>query len=91
MLAENEVLSFLLALGILSFFLANLRRVRALNGSPYLIGGILAYLAGLIFTLLEGFVWADGFNLLEHLGYLISGLFLAGWIITLARPRQEAP
>jgi hypothetical protein len=90
MLAENEVLSFLLTLGILAFFLANLRRMRDLPGSAYQLGGILAYLAALIFTLLEGFAWADGFNLLEHLGYLLCGLFLAAWIISLSRSWKGA-
>ena len=83
MLAENEVLSFLLTLGIFSFILANLRRVRGLPGSAYLLDGILSYLAALIFSLLEGFIWAEGLNILEHLCYLICGLFLAAWIVSL--------
>jgi hypothetical protein len=90
MLAENEVLSFLLTLGILAFFLANLQRVQNLPGSAYQLGGILAYLTALIFTLLEGFAWADGFNFLEHLGYLICGLFLAAWIVSLSRSWKGA-
>ena len=90
MLVENEVLSFILCLGISLFILVNLGRVRELRGSSYLLGGILAYLAASIFTLLEGFTWAGGFNFLEHLAILICGLFLAAWILSLIRSQRGA-
>jgi len=35
----------------------------------------------LIFTMLEGFAWAEGFNFLEHLAILICGVSLAAWIV----------
>lgn len=83
MLAENEVVSLLLSLGILLFIWANLWRIREIGGYRYLLSSFLAYVIALIFTLLEGIVWEPGFNFLEHLGYMVSAALLAIWI---ARP-----
>ena len=84
MLAENELVSLFICLGILTFFWANLRRIRHLTGYRPLLWGFLAYLVATIFTLLESYIWADGFNFLEHLGYLASAVCLAAWIANLS-------
>lgn len=83
--AENEIISLLLGLGILFFYLANLRRIQEFPGYRLLLGSFLAYLLALIFTVLEGVLWRQGFNLLEHLGYLASAALLAGWAAQAAR------
>jgi len=90
MLAENELVSLFLGLGVLLFFLANLGRVREIKGYSLMMGGYLAYLSSMIFTILEGFAWEPGFNFLEHLGYLVSAVFLAAWIRQLAGPQRGA-
>lgn len=90
MLAENEVVSLFLSLGLLLFFLANLGRVREIRGYTWMMAGYLAYVSAMIFTILEGFAWEQGFNSLEHLSYLVSAVFLAVWIATLSRPRRGA-
>lgn len=87
MLAENEVVSLLLCLGILLFFWANLRRIRELHGYRPMLWGFFAYLMASIFTVLEGFTWPTGFNFLEHLAYLVSAVFFAAWIVQLTRLR----
>jgi hypothetical protein len=90
MLAENEIVSLLLGVGMALFFWANLERIRGLTGYRLMLWGFLSYLSAAAFTVLEGFIWAQGFNFLEHLGYLASAVFLAAWIAALTRPRQEA-
>ena len=90
MLVENEVVSLFLSLGLLLFFLANLGRVREIQGYPWMMGGYLAYVSAMIFTILEGFAWEQGFNFLEHLSYLVSAALLAAWIRQLARPQRGA-
>jgi hypothetical protein len=86
--AENEVVSFLLSLGILLFFLANLARIRQIDGYRWLLGSFLAYVIALAFTLLEGVTWEQGFNFLEHLSYLVSAALLAVWIAQLVRLKR---
>jgi hypothetical protein len=88
--AENEIVSLLLSLGILLFFLANLARIREIGGYRYLLGSLLAYIIAMIFTLLESITWEMGFNFLEHLAYLVSAALLAAWIARLARPKRGA-
>ena len=47
------------------------------RGVAYLRAGFVVLLLSYVFTILEGFVWHDGFNLLEHLGYGGAGLLFA--------------
>lgn len=82
--AENEIVTLLLSLGISLFFLANLARIRQIDGYRWLLGSFLAYLVAMVFTLLEGIAWEQGFNFLEHLGYLASAALLAAWIARFA-------
>lgn len=87
--AENEIVSLLLSLGILLFFLANLGRIRQIDGYHYLLGSFLAYITAMIFTLLETVAVEQALNFLEHLGYLVSAVLLAAWIARLARPERD--
>jgi hypothetical protein len=86
--AENEIVTLFLSLGVLLFFLANLVRIREIDGYRFLVGSLLAYVTAMIFTLLEGLAWGEGFNFLEHLCYLVSAALLAAWIARLARPKR---
>jgi hypothetical protein len=86
--AENEIVSLFLSLGILLFFLANLRRLRELKGYKPMLWGFYCYLSALIFTLLETVAWTGAFNFLEHLGYFLSAAFLAVWIAQVAGLRR---
>lgn len=50
--------------------------------------GLFAYLAGFVFTVVEGFAYGDVLNLLEHVCYAASGLLFAwaSWTVRLAVP-----
>lgn len=39
--------------------------------------GFFAIVAASFFTVIEGVIWNDFFNLLEHLSYVIAGIFFA--------------
>lgn len=89
MLAENEVVSLFLSLGVLLFFLANLRRLQVFPSYAWMIAAYLAYVMAMIFTIVEGYLWEAGFNFLEHLSYTLSVIFLATWIWRLAHQERK--
>jgi hypothetical protein len=73
---------------MLFFFLANLGRIREIDGYRYLLGSFLGYVIAMIFTLLESVTWEQGFNFLEHLSYMASAALLTAWIARLVQPRR---
>lgn len=90
MLAQNEVVTLFLSLGVLLFIQANLRRLPEIPSYNWMIAGYLAYVLAMIFTIAEGYLWEPGFNFLEHLSYTVSAILLVIWIWRLARPKREA-
>jgi len=72
-----------LAFWIIGFFLfAFLYRRKAVPRYPLLFAGFLCILASNAFTVIEGFIFYDAFNLLEHLAFLAATcFFLAGIIL----------
>jgi len=77
----NEVMSLVFwVVGCLLF--AYLSRRKAVPRYPLLFAAFLCILSSNVFTIIEGFVFYDAFNLLEHLAYLAAaGFFLAGIIL----------
>ena len=79
MVQENEVILFLLGVGVLIFILANRQRLKRLPASRILIAGFYVLLAGWVLTILEGFVWNEFLNFLEHTCYAGSAVLVATW------------
>jgi len=48
---------------------------------PFLLGAYGCLVASNAFTVIEGFLLYDAFNMLEHLSYLASGIFLVAAIV----------
>jgi len=76
---ENEVVTFLLSVGVLIFILQNRSRLASLPSYALIITAFLALLAGQVLTILEGFWFEEILNLAEHICYALSVLLLAGW------------
>ena len=80
MIQENELVTLLVALGVLIFMSANVQRLRAIPAWSWFLGAYGVLTAGWILTVLEGFFWGEFLNLLEHLGYGASALLLVIWV-----------
>ncbi len=80
---ESEIANLILgvvSLLILEFVYRDRKRVKTRLKFIYL--GFLLIISGYIFTVIEGVLWHDFFNFLEHLSYALSGIsFAAGcWV-----------
>jgi hypothetical protein len=79
MIQQNELITFLVGIGVALFILPNRRRILQIPGSPYILLSFAALLAGWGLTVAEGFFLGDLLNLLEHACYMISSVAAAVW------------
>lgn len=79
MIQENELVSLLLGIGILVFFLASHQRLIRLPMWQVLMAAYSFLLAGLVLTVAEGFFLDQLLNSLEHLCYGLSAIATAFW------------
>lgn len=75
MLETTELLTLLMGCGVGIFLVANFRGVMEAGGGD-LLCAFAALLSGWIFGVAEGFVLDGLFNLLEHLCYATSAIFV---------------
>ncbi|MCK5038479.1 MAG: hypothetical protein KAS16_05215 [Thermoplasmata archaeon] len=82
---ENEIILFILGIGVLIFILKNHldpKTSQVLMGFPGYNLFVYAYiiiLIGWVFTILEGFFLNELLNMIEHMCYASSALMLAYW------------
>jgi len=79
MIQENEVVVFLVSIGCLIFIRLNIERLRALPSWRAFLWSFYVLLAGLGLTILEGFIWKEMLNLLEHMCYAGNAVLLTLW------------
>ena len=91
MVQENEIVTLILALGVLTFFAVNRVRIKELPCWRTFVLAFTVLTAGWVLTLLEGFFWHDTLNLFEHLCYTVSSILLARWCWRLFGDRKETP
>lgn len=78
MFEESEIIAMVVAF-VGAFLLISVFTKRKVVELRYFYVGFLAIVAASFFTVIEGVIWNDLFNLLEHLCYLTAGLsFTAG-------------
>ncbi|MFH1488860.1 MAG: hypothetical protein ABII06_08150, partial [Pseudomonadota bacterium] len=87
---ENEIVMLLLGIGVFIFTLVNRSTLKRIPSWEILIGGFYVLLAGWVLTVLEGFLWKDLFNYLEHICYTGSSLFMALWCWKVFGNHREA-
>ncbi|MFQ5952408.1 MAG: hypothetical protein ACE5JK_03280 [Candidatus Omnitrophota bacterium] len=89
MLHENEVLMFLLGLGVLVFILTNRLKFKSIPASKILFIGYLLLLVGWFSTVFEGYFFENVLNYLEHTCYAISAIFIAVWCWKVFGSKEE--
>jgi hypothetical protein len=79
MLNENEVIMLLLGIIVFVLILLNGTRIRRIYAWRVFVTSYCLLLAGWFFTILEGFFLEFYLNILEHLSYTFSAIFMAFW------------
>ncbi len=89
MLEAEELINAFFGIGFVVVLFMLLRMLRIDRLKLFFIGAVFLLLAN-IFTIVEGYVWQDFFNILEHAGYAAGGIcFAVGCILLSGRFRTE--
>ena len=81
MIQENELITFILCLGALSFIIINYTKLKSLPGFRIFIISFVLFTMGWHFTVIEGIIFEEIFNFVEHLCYISSSIMLLIWTI----------
>ena len=79
MVHENEIVMLILGIGVLFFIVVNYSQLKRFPAINTLIAGFCFTLTGWFFTVLEGYMLATLFNIVEHSCYLAGALCVAQW------------
>ena len=90
MIQENEIIMCVLGAGALAFLLAAQVHLKRTPGFAILVIAFCGLALGWVATVLEGFVWPVGLNVLEHACYAASGISLAVWCVHVFHRGREA-
>ncbi|MBN2138828.1 MAG: hypothetical protein JW720_13550 [Sedimentisphaerales bacterium] len=91
MIHENEVIMFVLGLGVLIFILANYAYLKRIPSAGILIAGFCVLVVGWAMTVLEGFLWENSLNFIEHTCYAVSSVLVAVWFwSTFGRTKENS-
>jgi len=77
--AGNETITLLLGIGVLIFMVENRDSLKRLPAYRTFLVGFLVLTVGWLLTVLEGCFLGQYLNLLEHVCYLVSSMFICFW------------
>ena len=79
MIEHGEIIIFLVGLLAFGFIIANRSKLKNLPGIRLLISGFFVLLGSWIFTVVEGILLEDLFNILEHICYTVGSILIGIW------------
>jgi hypothetical protein len=85
---DSEIVTLLFTLATLPVLPVILRGLQ-LPGRRLFVAAYLCMAAGYVFTVVEGIIWRDAFNFVEHLAYAASGLCMLAGVIALTRAERR--
>jgi hypothetical protein len=89
MIFTNEVVMFILGLGVFWFVMTNRYKLKRIYAWKLFLSTFYFLMAGWFFTVIEGFVLLHFFNFLEHISYSVSAILMAIWCYKTAHPKRE--
>ena len=89
MFQENEVLTLVLAIGVLLFVLVYKRGLRFPQRPVLLLSAFIIACGGWFFTVVEGYCTTGFCNLAEHICYVVSSIVLVIWFWLVFNPRLQ--
>lgn len=89
MILQNELVTLILGMSALGFFVLGRVRIRELPGWRLFLLTFALLVAGWVLTVLEGFFWPIALNLVEHICYTVSSILFALWCWRLFSAKRE--
>lgn len=78
MYQESEIVDLLMVVFLTPIMVANVRAIH-IPGKRWFVGGYLVVALGYVFTVVEGFIAPEAFNIAEHVSHTVMGaLFFLG-------------
>lgn len=90
MTQENEIITLILFAALIVFYLFNKRKLNEFPGKKVFLLSSLLLFFSVIFTVLEGFIFENELNLLEHIFKALSALLLIFWAISFKSSGRKA-
>jgi len=87
MIQENELITFILCLGALFFIIINYGKLKSLPGLRIFIISFTLFTMGWFFTVIEGIIFEETFNLIEHVCYICSSVMIFIWTLIIFKKR----
>ena len=91
MVESNELIALFLAMGGLFFLIPNRKGFERIPGAALLLSAYFLLFLGSVFTVAEGVLFHDFFNLMEHASNNLSILCLVVWIWRITSRREPSP
>ncbi len=88
MIQENELITFILCLGALFFIIINYVKLKSLPGLRIFIISFTLFTMGWFFTVIEGVIFEETFNLIEHMCYICSSIMMIIWTLIFFKKRS---
>jgi hypothetical protein len=82
---ENEVIMMILSLGVMAAIIINREQLKTLQNSKLLLISFIFFTLASLFTNLEAVFWPEINNILEHLSYVVSAIFISRWCFKTGR------
>lgn len=79
MIHDNEVIMLLIGLGCLFFISSNNAKLRQVKDWKLITAGFLLMMCAWFATILEGLIWPDALNIIEHVCYTAGAIVTAIW------------
>lgn len=89
MYQESEIVDLLMVVFLTPIMAASVRAIH-LAGKRWFVAAYLTIVAGYVFTVAEGYILADVFNVLEHACYAGAGMLFAVGLTILARASRRS-
>ncbi len=87
MIQENELITFILCLGALFFIIINYGKLKSLPSLKIFLISFTLFTMGWFFTVIEGLIFEELFNLFEHLCYISSSIMMFIWTLIFFKKR----
>jgi hypothetical protein len=87
MIQENELMTLMLCVGALFFIIINYVKLKSLPGLRIFIISFIFFTMGWFFTVIEGIIFEEVFNLIEHICYISSSIAIFIWTLILFKKR----
>jgi hypothetical protein len=90
MIQGNELIMLLLAIGCAAFIVVNRKKVHRIPEAGTLLSAFGILLAGYGLTILEGLLWKEALNMVEHVCYAASSVLMTVWCWKIFAGKRDA-